>query len=96
MLHKNKKGIFVKWRSQVRVKCNINMMFGLALLVAFVGAFPLASGATDFKALVQQLEKLNVEMNAVRRELVETRTALYKSMVGEASTIYQPSNFNPN
>ena len=74
------------------------MAFGLTLLVAFAGVFELASGAVDFKALVEQLEKLNVEMSAVRREMIETKTACDllhdKSMVGESSIIFHPSNFN--
>ena len=88
LLHQNRKGVFAKYRSQVRVKFNINMAFRLTLLVAFcAGVFPLPSGATDFKALVEPLEKLNVEMNALSREMIETRTACDRlhdeSMVGE-------------
>ena len=75
------------------------MAFGLALLVTFcAGVFPLTSGAMDFKALVEQLVKLNVEMSAVRREMIETKTSCDrlhdKSIVGEPSIMFHPSNVN--
>ena len=74
------------------------MAFGLMFLVVLTAVFPLASGVTDFKALVEQLDKLNVKMNAMRREMMETKAACDrqhgKSMLGELSRIYHVSNLN--